>query len=276
MSRWSQGEQDIVVAEYFAMLEQELVGQPYTKTAHNKRVQQATSRSKGSVEFKFANVSAALRDMHAPYIDGYKPRANYQSSLSQAVEAFLAQHPWLLDLMRSNLEAPAASRTDVQWRDVPPPTDAHFASRRRRVALHTDFVALEAASRTLGAHGEQLMLLRERQTLRDAGRDDLAERVEHVSLTMGDGLGYDISSFTPSGAPRLIEVKTTRRAEHWPMFVSRNEVAVSREFAPSFVLARVFHFANPRVGLYELPGAIEDTCILEPDSYRALPRPTAS
>lgn len=256
------------------MLEQELVGQHYTKTSHNKRVQAATARSKGSVEFKFSNVSAALRDMHAPYIDGYKPRGNYQSSLSQAVEAFLAQRPHLLDLMRSNLESPAGPRTDFQWRIVEPPTDALFASTRRPLALHTDFVALEAANRTLGAHGEELIVDRERQVLRGAGRSDLANRVEHVSLTMGDGLGYDISSFEPSGKPRLIEVKTTRRAEHWPMFVSRNEVEVSRDRAEHFVLSRVFHFANPKVGLYELPGAIEDTCILEPDSYRALPRPT--
>ncbi len=276
MASWTDEEQSAVVAEYFAMLEQELVKQPYKKTEHNRRAQAATSRSKGSVEFKFANVSAALRDMHVPYIDGYKPRANYQSSLSHVVEKFLMGRPLLLELMRSEVEYPAGPRTDVQWRMVEPPVDAAFSPGRHPAVVHTDFVALEAANRSLGAYGEQLIFRREQQSLRNAGRPDLADQVEHVSLTRGDGLGYDIASFTHSGAPRLIEVKTTRRAEHWPMFVSRNEVVVSRDQSEHFVLARVFHFAKPKVGLYELPGAIEESCILEPDSYRALPRPSAA
>lgn len=64
----------------------------------------------------------------------------------------------------------------------------------------------------------------------------------------------------------------TGRGREWPMFVSRNEVAVSRAEADRYVLARVFDFARPRVGLFELTGAIEDTCLLEPETYRALPR----
>ncbi len=276
MTSWSDEEQTAVVEQYFVMLEQELVHQPYTKTEHNRRVQQATARSRGSVEFKFSNISAALRDMHVPYIDGYKPRANYQSSLALVVEQFLQERPHILELMRSEVAYPAGPRSDVEWRIVEPPEDSVFPRRRHALTLHTDFVALEASNRTLGAYGELLMLRREQQALRAVGRFDLAERVEHVSQSRGDGLGYDIASFTSSGVPRLIEVKTTRRAEHWPMFVSRNEVTVSRDNAEHFVLARIFHFARPRVGLYELPGAIEDSCILEPETYRALPRPSAA
>ena len=37
----------------------------------------------------------------------------------------------------------------------------------------------------------------------------LAARVDRVSETRGDGLGYDVLSFETSGRERLIEVKTT-------------------------------------------------------------------
>jgi hypothetical protein len=39
--------------------------------------------------------------------------------------------------------------------------------------------------------------------------DHLAQRLEPVSATRGDGHGNDILSFETSGADRLIEVKTT-------------------------------------------------------------------
>lgn len=97
--------------------------------------------------------------------------------------------------------------------------------------LHTEFVMLEAANRTLGASGELVVLERECARLSATGRVDLAERVEHVSATRGDGLGDDIASFDDDGRPRLIAVKTTRRGKARPMIVSRNEVAVSEKLA---------------------------------------------
>jgi hypothetical protein len=39
----------------------------------------------------------------------------------------------------------------------------------------------------------------------------------------GDGAGYDILSFDPSGKERLIEVKTTNGAAKTPFFLTRNE-----------------------------------------------------
>lgn len=271
MAHWSTTENEVVLTEYFAMLEQELAGQDYVKVRHNQRVQDRTGRSKVSVGFKFQNISAALLDLNAPWVEGYKPARNYQTSLAELVGTFLAERPRVLDLMRQNLEHPAVPRIDFMWNVVEPPSGLAFPVGRT-TALNTDFVMVEAANRTLGASGEKLILARERQRLVDADREDLARRVEHVSVSRGDGLGYDISSFGNDGSPRLIEVKTTRRGRTWPMFVSRNEVAISRSRADHYVLARVFEFAGPSVGLFELPGAIEDTCLLEPESWRALPR----
>ena len=62
-----------------------------------------------------------------------------------------------------------------------------------------------------------------------AGRTDLAHDVRWVSKEDGDGAGYDIASFTPDGAIRLLEVKTTKGYARTPFWISRNELAVSRE-----------------------------------------------
>lgn len=272
MESWSDVENEVVVAEYLAMLEQELAGQPFKKVRYNEKVQSLTGRSRGSVEFKFQNASAVLCDMHAPWVEGYKPAQNYQAALATAIEQALTRRPELTELMRQSMLNKAAQRVDVAWNVIEPPAELSFPVRGIARPLHTDFVMLEAANRSLGASGEILILERERHRLTEAGRDDLAAKVEHVSLTQGDGLGFDISSFDPDGRPRLIEVKTTRRGSGWPMMVSRNEVAVSREQASHYVLARVFGFARPSVGLFELQGAIEETCILEPETWRALPK----
>ena len=67
---------------------------------------------------------------------------------------------------------------------------------------------------------------------RDAGRDDLAGKVEQVSETVGDGLGYDVLSFeAANSSKKLVEVKTTvwgpnvtAPVTFGPRMISRNPV----------------------------------------------------
>ncbi|HEX5071284.1 MAG TPA: hypothetical protein VFV78_13795 [Vicinamibacterales bacterium] len=69
---WSRDEVELIVADYFAMLRAELSGDPVNKKEHNRRLQQRLNdRSAGSIEFKHANISAALLNLgDLPYIDG--------------------------------------------------------------------------------------------------------------------------------------------------------------------------------------------------------------
>ena len=87
----------------------------------------------------------------------------------------------------------------------------------------------EARNRSLGAAGEAFVLIYERARLIKLGKEDLAEKIEHTSKDRGDGAGFDILSFEETGAERLIEVKTTKYGRETPFFVSRNELAVSKE-----------------------------------------------
>ena len=74
---WSDGEIDLIVADYFDMLRLELSGQPFVKLHRNKALQEMTGRSKGSIEFKHQNISAVLRKLGMPRISGYKPLPNF-------------------------------------------------------------------------------------------------------------------------------------------------------------------------------------------------------
>ena len=116
--------------------------------------------------------------------------------------------------------------------------------------------------------GEEFALAFERARLLAAGRERLARQVEHVAVTQGDGLGYDIRSFETDGADRLVEVKTTRFGIETPFFVSRNEVRVSEAEGEIYHVHRVFTFEkNPR--LFILKGNLRRVCELTPVQYVA-------
>ena len=58
---WTEEEVVLVVADYFTMLEKELLGRPYSKAEHRRSLTpKLGGRSDGSVEFKHSNVSAVL------------------------------------------------------------------------------------------------------------------------------------------------------------------------------------------------------------------------
>ena len=101
-----------------------------------------------------------------------------------------------------------------------------------------------------------------------AGRDDLAGNVRWVSELDGDGLGYDILSFEPSGAERLIEVKTTNGWARTPFHISRNELAVAHERKEDWHIIRLWDFARiPKA--FALRPPLERHVALTPASFVA-------
>ena len=134
--------------------------------------------------------------------------------------------------------------------------------------IKRDYLEREAHNRSLGLAGEDFALRFERWRLAELGAGQLADKVEHVSQTRGDGLGYDILSFEASGRERFVEVKTTSFGQKTPFFVSASEVRFAQKNADQFRLYRLFDFrAGPR--LFELDGEIEKHCLLDPSTYRA-------
>ena len=276
---WSRSEVERAVAEYLEMLRKELANESFNKAERNRVLQEVLpERSRGSIEFKHQNISAILIELGYPYVDGYKPRSNYQDLLKDVVAERLARDPSLSSLVERVVDndVEALPRIDdILAMQVAPPAredQPRRAADQARAMVPTpsriNYLEQETRNRSLGLAGEELVLRFEHERLWRANQKALAERIEHVSVTRGDGLGYDIASFEESGKPRVIEVKTTRFGSMTPFFVSRNEVAVSVERDQDYFLYRVYDFrAQPK--LFTLPGSIDATCDLDPIQYRA-------
>lgn len=275
---WSPEEVAATVADYFAMLEHQLRGERYNKKDHNRRLQELLPRrSAGAIEFKHANISAVLIELGFPYIDGYKPRGNYQELLKDEVSARLEGDVRLARAAEAVVQATVAVAPAIQSLTgilVPAPVRERERGRvyerlvrdpvlRRGI----NYLEREAHNASLGAAGEAFALDVEHRRLWEAGERRLAERIEHVSQTRGDGLGYDILSFELDGRDRLIEVKTTSFGAMTPFFASNREVTVSEERMHEFKLYRVFKFReSPKV--FVLSGALRENCVLDAVQYR--------
>jgi hypothetical protein len=273
---WSVDEVEVIVGDYFAMLRAELSGEEYSKTAHRRALTpQLNGRSDGSIEFKHANISAVLVGYGMPYIDGYKPRGNYQQLLERVVLEYLASTPHFFDgLLKSKVidptEKPPVAAFDAIEEPPPEPLDPSprvWDPNARVVPI--DFVRRDAENRRLGRLGEEFVLELERKRLHDdVKRPDLAKAIEWTSHARGDGAGYDIRSFENDGRPRHIEVKTTGLAKAFPFVVTANEVACSETLGNGYHLYRLFRFSRTP-GLYVLTGSLSETCRLAPTQFRA-------
>lgn len=273
---WSQEEVAATVADYLSMLLAELSGQAVNKSAHRRALLgKLNGRTEAAIEFKHANISAAMLELGLPYIRGYQPRANFQrDALLREIETQVVGHQRLdsVVLEAARREAVELEREDfISVKEAPPAADLEAREPvpwQPRRAFRRDYLEQEAANRSLGRAGEDFVVRFERWRLLQLGLGQLAERVEHVAKTRGDGLGYDVLSFAADGDERFIEVKTTSFGKRTPFFVSLNEVEFARTAADRFMLYRVFDFrAEPR--LFELPGKIESHCVLDPHTFKA-------
>lgn len=278
---WSRVEVETTVVDYLAMLRKELNGVPYSKAEHRRALlPQLDDRPASAVEFKHPNISAVLEELGYPTLEGYKPRRNYQELIRDVVLEQLDRNRELHDLLEIVVEQPA-SVPEVEdllscWVEAPESgkrEEAQVLRERspRGPPSRVNYVAREARNRKLGDAGEVFVLRYEQARLTFEGQERLASRIRHVSVQDGDAAGYDILSFDREGRERLIEVKTTSFPARTPFYVSQNQVQVSRREAEHFHLYRVFDFRKtPRI--FGLPGALEQSCSLDPTEYRAATR----
>ena len=213
------------------MLEYELAGRAYVKAEHNRALQKVIDRSRLAIERKHQNISAVLVALGLPSIKGYKPLANYQQALFDAIEARID---------RSNIQDRMA---DVN-------------------------VVRDARARALGEAGEAFLYQAEQDRLAGLGRDDLAGKVRWVAREDGDGAGYDILSFSRRGEERWLEVKTTNGPATTPFWITANERHVSEQRPDVFRLARLYDFSRTRAA-FQLKPPLTDHVRLAASQYRA-------
>ncbi|HEY1614352.1 MAG TPA: DUF3883 domain-containing protein [Rhizomicrobium sp.] len=266
---WTDGEVDLIVADYFAMLKRELAREPYVKAQHNAQLQTLVARTRGSIERKHQNISAVLEELGLPWIFGYKPLANYQNALIAGIERYLSAtgFVWAVpeESLREAAEAPTLYVGPAPQLQVDTPK---ATSELRRLIAKFDPAARDARNRALGRRGEEMVFASEQARLRAAGRSDLARKVDWVSDRLGDGAGYDILSFSERGEERLLEVKTTLGHARTPFFLSANEHALSTEQPGHFRIFRLYDFARePRA--FKIAPPLGDALNLQTANYRA-------
>lgn len=126
---------------------------------------------------------------------------------------------------------------------VPIPTNIQLKDSEVTVtSSKINFIEKEIKNKQLGELGELFVLRNEIDTLNNAGRGDLAEKVIHVSKELGDGLGYDILSFDLEGNEKRIEVKTTRENQSRHFYITKNEIKCSESNDETYYLYRLFDF----------------------------------
>jgi hypothetical protein len=269
-SEWSDEELDLIVADYFAMLRAEQSGEQYVKAAHRTALMGQISRSKRSIEFKHMNISAVLRELGVPWIDGYRPMPNYQRSIFAAIDRYLSSHPQALDFGPPPLMT-GLSANEEPFLEPPPALDVELTTRPEpleRLVRKFDPVERDFRNRRLGKAGEAFILEFERRRLTNQDRVDLARKVRWVSEEDGDGAGFDILSFDHSGTERMIEVKTTCGGSTTPFYLTRNEHGLSMERPDAFRLYRLHSFSRkPR--LFELLPPLAASVRLDPLVFTA-------
>ena len=279
---WTDAENDLVAADYFAMLDKQLRGEPLNKAEHNRDLRRRLpARGHKAIEFKHQNVSHVLRELGLPWLSGYRPAEHIQSSLTAAV---LRQLPargelaerLMLEAAPKPLEIPSRAAPGgpiLRLREAPAPAPAAAAGaeeRRHRLVRRIDWAVRGERNRRLGRLGEERVLASERARLEAADRPDLAEKVRWVAAEDGDGAGYDILSYCRHGEERLLEVKTTVGGPRTPFRLSAGEQECAAENPARFRIVRVYGFLD-RPETFRLRPPLEDAVRLEPTEYRATP-----
>lgn len=264
---WTEEELDLIVSDYFLMLNNEAAGVLFNKAQHNRDLRSKIDRSEASIEFKHRNISEVLQRLGLPRIRGYLPAANFQRAITAAIDRYISRNPVALHPERvagGFAERPGLFvETPPMLLPVTPRRDDIERLVRKFNPVERDF-----RNRKLGRDGEELVIQFERERLKHRDRPDLAKKIRWISEEDGDGAGYDILSFDEKGKERFLEVKTTVGSDTTPFYITRNELSLSSERPEAFRLCRVFDFSM-RPGMFELAPPLENFVHLSPLSYEA-------
>ncbi len=144
----------------------------------------------------------------------------------------------------------------------------------KTVAKDTNYERRQKNLKKIGDIGEELTVRIEKARLLTEGRSDLADKVELVSKTIGDGLGYDVKSFEKfqgDYSEKYIEVKATTGGKNKPFDISANEVEVSEEKGEHYSIYRFYGISGKtkHIKFYEVRGSVRDHFSLEATSFKA-------
>lgn len=269
---WNTEEVKLIVVDYFEMLQLELIGKKYNKSAHRKRLSSFLNNRDKAIEFKHRNISGVLANMGLPFIKGYKPLFNYQQILEDEVSLMILENKSTLEkeFKKFSEEIPSIKKKKIGFEDFldKAPTKSKYKDKPPSfLPIKINYLAKEQNNRKIGEEGESLVLEYERWRLLKAGKTSLSQQIEWISKNKGDGLGFDILSKNTNGTDRYIEVKTTKLSKETPIYFSRNEMLFSSLNNKNFFLYRVYNLTDkPR--LFIRNGEYKKFCNIVPQSFK--------
>ena len=166
------------------------------------------------------------------------------------------------------------SKVTITKVEAPQLKKKRVRSEIRTISIDVNYVRRHKNLKKIGDIGELLAIEVEIERLISEGRADLAKRIEHVSQSIGDGLGYDILSFEKVGTDyreKYIEVKSTTGGKNKPFDITANEVEVSEEKGEQYCIYRFYGLSSTAkvIHYYECRGNIKDNFTLEAITFKA-------
>lgn len=271
---WSNNEVELIIADYFSMLTDEIMNNPVNKTLHRNGLKMLlNNRTDSSIEFKHQNISAVLIKLGLPFIKGYKPRWNFQQILEQKINEYLSKQKLTIESKFIHF----AESKDISMQNVDfglmidsPPERQHIIMESeveyQRRPIKINYLEREQSNTSLGSKGEMLVIEYEKWRLINIGKENLAEKIEWIASN-DDGAGFDILSKNENGSDRYIEVKTTKLSKDTPIFFSKNEYEFSKRKATDFHLYRLFNF-NKTPKMFNVNGSFDEFCSKEAIQYK--------
>ena len=240
---WNEAEHDLVVGDYFVMLDKAMTGRAFDPANHQRALRFVTNRSGGAITFLQGEISAILTLVGLPTLKDHPPRWDFGDGLIDAIDRHLtakpaalkdlAQPPALLGRAAAPVLAEGAPSRAVH---APP------GERTQRLMAKFDPAVRDQDARILARIGVAAALAYEQRRLEERGRADLAAQIR-LALPPEDD-GCDLISFSATGAPRLIAVKTTTGGAATPFRLTPKEEALSRLQPGAFLVYRLYDVAR--------------------------------
>ncbi len=141
-----------------------------------------------------------------------------------------------------------------------------------------NFEKINKSNTKKGNKAEELVFEYEKLRLAKLGYNNLIDKIEHVSKTKGDGLGYDILSYDivdENIVPIYIEVKGTTMDERSPFDISKNELEVASTHGKNYRIYRVSSLGDAVAKCFIIDGEeMFEKFEFEPMSFKAFKKET--
>jgi len=219
---------EVATCDYYrAKLEEFFISNLYKKRSGNSIFEESLSEFQSMIE-KLSVINSKFITTRIP-LEAYKKyllkrivNHNFQSSKKSEELISIA-----------NFAKSVSERRELK-KEIPAPEK--FYRTAGKIYNWDDIIGKRKMT---GLKGEEIVVVIEQEYLESINRKDLADKVRHVAVEDGDGLGYDILSFFADGREKYIEVKSTTVSLRSAYYISENELGFLREHTEDAFIYRV-------------------------------------